>query len=365
MCNLDTRSRNNALDAVPVFPQCAQKNCQLLCNLSVSSKSLLHPEKQYQGKSCAPSSNDTQSSINVVSQSKRSGSPMSCRCGATDHQRTSNDRCPLYKPRLKYRDLNNQDDNALGARTVTCTVNVGYNTILADEQLRPVILDAATRCTDIYSEASRFLNGYDIWRLERSEEIPDLRLGQGIMRQFFQAVLATGVNRPLRRKNDRDASVYQYAAVYSTYRPERMHWNDGNGLVQLVSNMARQYSFNCKNHVVLNLSGCLSSSALSCRHANWQHISFLDEMTSLRKRTYSTAGQEPSTIKALQATDFNKTVQSVLSSRYIDATTTRKLDPIVPQIIISVALLRGVYPQYKSHSASEFIHEQVIMLYRT
>ncbi|KAI3647461.1 hypothetical protein MP228_007682 [Amoeboaphelidium protococcarum] len=63
------------------------------------------------------------------------------------------------------------------------------------QELSLINMDSVARCTDIHCEDSRFLNGYVIWVSEQDREIPDLRFGQGLMRQFFQAVLAIYSNR--------------------------------------------------------------------------------------------------------------------------------------------------------------------------
>ncbi|KAI3641395.1 hypothetical protein MIR68_000525 [Amoeboaphelidium protococcarum] len=62
-------------------------------------------------------------------------------------------------------------------------------------------------------------NGYVIWMLEQGREIPDLRFGQGLMRQFFQAVLAINPNRLHTRKLVRDDPNTQ-ASFVSLSRPK-------------------------------------------------------------------------------------------------------------------------------------------------
>jgi hypothetical protein len=210
-------------------------------------------------------------------------------CGGTDHQRCSSKKCPQYKPRIKSRKgkkpTAQDQDVSLDdkpERKTTCTVNIGFNTLLVAQQLRDVIIDAVARCTDIYSEASRFLNGYVIWRLEQGQNIPDLRYSAGYMRQFFQAVLCTSNNAYV-RKSVADASINQYALLYSAHRPATLAWNDTSFISQLVSSMANLYAANCQNHVVTNMERWVSRLV---KYKLEKHLEFLlngDEREALRK----------------------------------------------------------------------------------
>ncbi|KAI3657448.1 hypothetical protein MP638_002260 [Amoeboaphelidium occidentale] len=158
-----------------------------------------------------------------------------CKCGSTEHQRICNKNCPLYKPRLKlqYRDTE------LPEKTVTTTT--GLNSVLRIAPLKDIIMDAVARCTDIQVEVSRLLNGYVIWMIEENRPIPDLRFSDGIMREFYQAIVST-------------PSINEYMdEIYSRCRPDHLAWNDSTKLGQLLSNMARMHSTNCQNHVVTNL----------------------------------------------------------------------------------------------------------------
>lgn len=217
---------------------------------------------------------------------KRKAQPSCPTCGGTDHQRCSSKKCPQYKPRLKSRKVKKQDValDDIPERKTICTVNIGLNTLLVAQQLRDVIIDAVARCTDIYSEASRFLNGYVIWRLEQGQNIPDLRYSSqdGRMRQFFQAVLSTGNNDPLVRKTVNEPSINQYALLYSANRPATLAWNDTSLISCLVSSMANLYATNCQNHVVTNMERWISRLV---KYKLEKHLAFLlngDETEALR-----------------------------------------------------------------------------------
>ena len=170
--------------------------------------------------------------------------PKPCACGSLTHARISNKLCPMYRKRLRLQDA------PVGVQETTRTVTIGLSSILTEELLRPVIQDAAYRCTDMYSEASRVFNGYLIWLMEAESDVPVMSLS--FIRQFFLVVKA-------RRGNANEhtassvASVNEYVdAIYANVRPAGLAWTDGRGLGQLTTNMARAYLVNCQNHLVTN-----------------------------------------------------------------------------------------------------------------
>lgn len=170
--------------------------------------------------------------------------PKPCACGSLTHARTSNKLCPLYRKRLRLQDA------PLGVQETTVTTTIGLNSILTEELLRPVIQDAAYRCTDMFSEASRVFNGYLIWRMEAELDVPVMSLS--FIRQFFLVVKARR-GHALEHTATLDASINEYVDdIYANVRPAGLAWTDGRGLGQLTTNMARAYLVNCQNHLATN-----------------------------------------------------------------------------------------------------------------
>ncbi|KAI3650836.1 hypothetical protein MP228_004317 [Amoeboaphelidium protococcarum] len=183
---------------------------------------------------CVTESSSKSTNANLPVNTKRAGPPLSCKCGGTDHQRISSKKCPLYKPRLKY--MRDGPDPRHHQKTTTCTVNKGFVATLVQQELGPVIMDSVARCTDIHCEASRFLNGYVIWILD----------------SFKLYWLST----PTAFIVENLSETRQLMTIQFCIRPAvplRCDAMMGAGLGQLISNMARQHSVNCQNHVSTNL----------------------------------------------------------------------------------------------------------------
>ena len=169
--------------------------------------------------------------------------------GGLNHARSSNKLCPNYKNRKRL------EDKPEGAKETMVTVTIGLNTVLEDPRLSPVILDSVHRCTDMYNEASRVLNGYLIWLMEADIDVPEVTLS--FMRQFFLVVKASSGN-PRQHHASRDASINGYVdTVDANHRPPSLAWTDGRGLGQLTTNMAQAYLVNCQNHLVINFESKL------------------------------------------------------------------------------------------------------------
>ncbi|KAI3657739.1 hypothetical protein MP638_004343 [Amoeboaphelidium occidentale] len=180
---------------------------------------------------------------------KESEGSKRCKCGSTEHQKISNKECPLYKSRLKL------VDQPFDRTERTVTTSTSLNAVLRIPVLKDVIMDAVARCTDIKVEASRLMNGYVIWMIEENRPIPELRFSDGIMREFYQAVCSIdAIRNPHQHKVVSTPSINEYMdEIYSRCRPDHLAWNDATKLTQLISNMARMHSTNCRNHVVTNL----------------------------------------------------------------------------------------------------------------
>ncbi|KAI3659246.1 hypothetical protein MP638_003274 [Amoeboaphelidium occidentale] len=159
-----------------------------------------------------------------------------CKCGSTEHQRISN-----------------KNYTELPEKTVTTTT--GLNSVLRIALLKDIIMDAVARCTDIQVEVSRLLNGYVIWMIEEKRPSPDLRFSDGIMTEFYQAVCSIdAVRNPHQHTVVSTPSINKYKdEIYSRCRPDHLAWNDATKLAQLISNIAKMHSTNCRNHVVTNL----------------------------------------------------------------------------------------------------------------
>ncbi|KAI3642214.1 hypothetical protein MP228_011769 [Amoeboaphelidium protococcarum] len=240
-------------------------------------------------------------SVNI----KRTGPPLRCKCGGTDHQRISSKKCPLYKPRQKY--MRDGPDPRHHQYTTTCTVNMGFVATLVQQKLDPVIMDSVARCTDIHCEVSRFLtiamssgcqskavkslicalvkascaSSFKLYRLSIPtafilESLSETRQSMNTQVNLLAADVLIVVNF--------EDSVMNYpeipkgwitiapesgsfslplkiagiptsieSAIYSACRPPELRWNDGTGLGKLISNMARQHSVKCQNHITINM----------------------------------------------------------------------------------------------------------------
>ncbi|KAI3631294.1 hypothetical protein MIR68_010784 [Amoeboaphelidium protococcarum] len=95
----------------------------LLCNAS-SCFSLTAQQCAPRIMRCVTESSQKSTNANPSFNIKRTGSPLRCKCGGTDHQRISSKKCPLYKPRLKY--MRDGPDPLHHQQTRTSTVNMRF-----------------------------------------------------------------------------------------------------------------------------------------------------------------------------------------------------------------------------------------------
>jgi hypothetical protein len=170
-----------------------------------------------------------------------------CVCGSLTHRTRSSKLCPLHIKRKR-----DQEAPVLppGVREVMVTTTIGFNTLLREELIRPVILDAVHRCTDLYSEASRIFNGYLICLMEGGFTAPTI--SQSFIRRCFLVAKAQRGDAQQHVATS-DATVNAYVdTVYSAFRPPGLAWTDGRGLSNLITNMAKAYLVNCQNHLVVN-----------------------------------------------------------------------------------------------------------------
>lgn len=172
-------------------------------------------------------------------------------CGGTDHQRRSSKLCPHYRPRLSR--LHAESEHT---KTSTVTVNIGFETLLADNHLKETIQDRVYRASDIFIEGARALLGFVLHQISNQRPIPDIRFGaHGLMRQFFAGVGSThsqtrNVARLTRRNTDVE-NFFQHH--YTPLRPQELSWTDIRGMDHTIAHIAHQYHICCKNHVVSNL----------------------------------------------------------------------------------------------------------------
>ncbi|KAI3657851.1 hypothetical protein MP638_003169 [Amoeboaphelidium occidentale] len=178
-----------------------------------------------------------------------------CKCGGFDHKRVSHYSCPLYQGKIR-------DRYKLGDHEATeCSIKLGLANFLhpalsanQQKQLNASIQDAVHRITDVYAEASRFLNGFVLWALESGHSIPDLRYSDGIMAQVFQAIQQKETKAPYSRKKVASSLLNLYAdTVYAQFRPKQVAWCDGSYLSYSIKALSKQYAVNCMVHVQTNI----------------------------------------------------------------------------------------------------------------
>ncbi|KAI3655332.1 hypothetical protein MP638_004408, partial [Amoeboaphelidium occidentale] len=166
-----------------------------------------------------------------------------CRCGGTDHQRTSNKLCPLYRGTLKdQHKLQDVDED-------TCVVKLGLQNALSRsldhdqrDKIKNVLFDAVDRVTEIYCEASRFLNGYIIHCIESNSPVPSLEYNSSVVNRIFQAVFRKILSNPMQRKQVACEDINYYADnIYALCRSPLLPWCDGSGISNIMQDISKQY----------------------------------------------------------------------------------------------------------------------------
>lgn len=174
---------------------------------------------------------------------KRAKKP--CKCGSTEHSRSSAKTCPKYNARKS------RKAKVEGTKERTSTTKIGFNRFLAEPELAPIVDNAVKTMAYISFEACRLANAYILHLLGEGLPIPPLDYNR-FMRLPFQAVIRT--SNPLVPKQTSNALLNQVRdQIYAPCRPQGMEWMDGAGLGQVISNTAREYATNAQNHVVTNL----------------------------------------------------------------------------------------------------------------
>jgi hypothetical protein len=144
-----------------------------------------------------------------------------CKCGSTEHSRTSNKKCKLNKPRKVLKD------KIIDSTEKTSVTKVSFNTFLAEPALGPIIEDAVKRMTSITFEATRLVNLYVIYLLNNNLPIPSLNYNS-FMRLPFQAALRSSIHIPNIPKNTTNNTLnFVRDNLYSPLRPANFFWNDG------------------------------------------------------------------------------------------------------------------------------------------
>src|SRR4051812_36952177 len=104
-----------------------------------------------------------------------------CKCGSTEHSRSSAKTCPKYNARKS------QKAKVEGAKERTSTMKIGFNRFLAEPELAPIVDNAVKNMTYISFEACRLANAYILHLLGEGLPIPPLDYNR-FMRLPFQAV---------------------------------------------------------------------------------------------------------------------------------------------------------------------------------
>ena len=91
-----------------------------------------------------------------------------CKCGSTDHLRTSAKACHLHTAPKSKRD------RIEGIKERTCTIKIGFNRFLAEPALAPVINNAVKNMTYISFKACHLANTYILYLLNEGLPIPPL-----------------------------------------------------------------------------------------------------------------------------------------------------------------------------------------------
>lgn len=143
-----------------------------------------------------------------------------CKCGSTEHSRSSAKACPLHRaPKSKMAKVE-------GVKEGSRTTKIGFNRFLAEPELAPIVDNAVKNMTYISFEACRLANAYILHLLGEGLPIPPLDYNR-FMRLPFQAVTRTS-NSPHVPKQTSNALLNQVRdQVYVPCRPQGMEWTDG------------------------------------------------------------------------------------------------------------------------------------------
>ena len=177
-------------------------------------------------------------------------------CGQPGHLRSSNKRCPNYKPKA----VNARKPAGVGQEAkVTSKISAGKFFINHYEGGGNVI-DAirhniVPQMTMINAEGSRACLGFVLHRLEAGLALPNLSMGAGgVMRQFFAGMLGNQRGQQGRRNAGNDPEINAYIdQVYRPCRPAGMPWYDGSHLAQLITYQAQMFAANCCAYITVNL----------------------------------------------------------------------------------------------------------------
>jgi len=167
-------------------------------------------------------------------------------CKGTDHSRSSSSRCKFQKRRAS-KSVQNEN-----TKYQQCTVKIGLERFLKDQDLEPAIQSAVERMTRIVFEGSRLANQTALYHVALGDQFP-FNTSEGAfkyVRQCFQAV-TTSRDTPDTTKEPTINNIRD--TLYTQYRPRGMNWTNKKSLGQLLSSAARQYITNCQNHITTNL----------------------------------------------------------------------------------------------------------------
>src|SRR6478672_5831196 len=169
---------------------------------------------------------------------------MPCKCGSTEHARTSHKSCELYSPRQSKRP-----PEADLYRSHERVYKIGLEK-LCKKQHKPDILDsvraAVTNLTQIAYEASRFLHLYLTNELENVE--PNVEPNVDIfdrtkLRPFFTIMaLETKGNTPIWLREF-------FQTHYLPCRSASLPRANTKGLGQCITYLVKEYLVNLENHV--------------------------------------------------------------------------------------------------------------------
>lgn len=147
-----------------------------------------------------------------------------CRCGSSEHSRTTSKKCPLYTPRRAKQQPNPPDPTgqsatpaALGSpRTIKCKLA----SVIRDPSIIPALEDANERLNRVTYEGAKVLQLYVLSKLEAGAPLPTI--DQTFIRRIFASVMRP--DNSVVPKTTMDNTINEIRDQYATIRPFGTPW---------------------------------------------------------------------------------------------------------------------------------------------